>query len=118
MKDLLIQAAKRTGLVDAEQLAEFLESSEEQNARLDEILLRCPYFTEETVLKLFAEAGRRKWLLLAAAPLSPQELSREEELDALRLQINRLQGQLTVHNLRASICQDRGTTRRNAAAGF
>ena len=30
-------------------------------------------------------------LLLAAAPLNPQELSREEELDALRLQINRLQ---------------------------
>jgi len=54
MKDLLIQAAKRTGLVNAEQLAEFLENNEEQNARLDEILLRCPYFTEEAVLKLFA----------------------------------------------------------------
>jgi len=34
-------------------------------------------------------------LLLAAAPLLPQELSREEELDALRLQIDRLQGRLT-----------------------
>lgn len=33
-------------------------------------------------------------LLLAAAPLMPQELSREEELDSLRLQINRLQGRL------------------------
>ncbi len=30
-------------------------------------------------------------LLLAAAPINPQELSREEELDSLRLQINRLQ---------------------------
>jgi general secretion pathway protein E len=54
MKDLLIQAAKRTGLVNAEQLAEFLENNKEQNARLDEVLLRCPYFTEEAVLKLFA----------------------------------------------------------------
>jgi len=54
MKDLLIQAAKRTGLVNAEQLAEFLENNQERNARLDEVLLRCPYFTEEAVLKLFA----------------------------------------------------------------
>ncbi|MCJ7692598.1 MAG: hypothetical protein MUO22_04215, partial [Sedimentisphaerales bacterium] len=54
MKDLLIQTAKRTGLVNAEQLAEFFENNQEQNARLDEVLLRCPYFTEEAVLKLFA----------------------------------------------------------------
>ena len=62
MKDLLIQAAKRTGLVNAEQLAEFLENNEEQNARLDEILLRCPYFTEEAVLKLFAAVLRWEFL--------------------------------------------------------
>jgi len=55
MKDLLIQTAKRTGLVDAEQLAKFLEENSRQE-RLDEILLSCPYFTEEVVLKLFAEA--------------------------------------------------------------
>jgi septal ring factor EnvC (AmiA/AmiB activator) len=39
----------------------------------------------------------RFWLvvcLLAAVPLHPQELSREEELDSLRLQIQRLQGHL------------------------
>jgi len=56
MKDLLVQTARETGLVDAEQLAEFLEKAQEQNARLDEALLRCPYFTEEAVLKLFAAA--------------------------------------------------------------
>ena len=49
MKDLLIQTARRTGLVDAEQLADFLEKNQ-GNDRLDEALLRCPYFTEESVL--------------------------------------------------------------------
>ncbi len=56
MKDLLIQTAKRTGLADAEQLAKFLEENNEQNLRLDELLLGCPYFPEDVVLKLFAEA--------------------------------------------------------------
>ena len=55
MKKLLIQSAKKTGLVDAEQLAEFLESNAGVE-KVDEILLRCPYFTEEKVLKLFAAA--------------------------------------------------------------
>jgi len=55
MKDLLIQTAKRTGLVDARQLAKFLEENT-SHGRLDEALLNCPYFTEDMVLKLFAEA--------------------------------------------------------------
>jgi general secretion pathway protein E len=55
MKNLLIQAARRTGLVDAEQLAKFFEQNTGQE-RVDEALLNCPYFTEEAVLKLFAEA--------------------------------------------------------------
>ena len=55
MKDLLLQTAKRTGLVDAERLAGFFEENTGQ-ARIDEALLNCPYFTEESVLKLFAEA--------------------------------------------------------------
>jgi general secretion pathway protein E len=55
MKDLLIQTAKRTGVVDAEQLAKFLEERKGRE-RLDEALLGCPYFTEDAVLKLFAEA--------------------------------------------------------------
>jgi len=56
MKELLIQTARRTGLVDADQLAKFIETNKGQGKRLDEILLACPYFTEEAVLKLFAEA--------------------------------------------------------------
>ncbi|MHC4518144.1 MAG: type II secretion system ATPase GspE [Planctomycetota bacterium] len=55
MKDLLIQAATRTGLVDVEQLTRFLDENEGRG-RLDEVLLSCPYFTEDIVLKLFAEA--------------------------------------------------------------
>jgi len=61
MKDLLIRTAKRTELVDPEQLARFLEESKGQG-RLDEVLLSCPYFTEEAVLKLFAEALRWTYL--------------------------------------------------------
>ncbi|MFC1781092.1 type II secretion system ATPase GspE [Planctomycetota bacterium] len=55
MKDLLIQTAKRTGLMDSDQLAKFLDEHTEQG-RIDEVLLNCPYFTEDVVLKLFAEA--------------------------------------------------------------
>ncbi|MHC4301606.1 MAG: GspE/PulE family protein, partial [Planctomycetota bacterium] len=55
MKDLLVQTARSTGLVDAEQLATFLEEDTGQG-RIDEALLNCPYFTEDAILKLFAEA--------------------------------------------------------------
>ena len=55
MKELLLQTAKRTGLVDAERLAGFFEESTGQ-VRIDEALLNCPYFTEDAVLRLFAEA--------------------------------------------------------------
>ena len=55
MKDLLLQTARRTGLVDAERLAGFFEENTGQG-RLDEALLNCPYFTEDAVLRLFAEA--------------------------------------------------------------
>ncbi len=62
MKDLLIKTAQRTGIIDADKLAEFLENNTEKGVRLDEQLLRCPYFTEETVLKLFASALGREFL--------------------------------------------------------
>ncbi len=55
MKNLLIQTATRTGLVDAEQLSRFLDENEGKG-RLDEVLLSCPFFTEDMVLKLFAAA--------------------------------------------------------------
>ena len=55
MKELLIQTAKQTGIVDAEVLAKFLEENS-AGRRIDEVLLACPNFTEEQVLRLFASA--------------------------------------------------------------
>jgi len=72
MKDLLIQTANRTGLVDAEQLAKYLENNNE-GERIDDALLRCPYFTEEAVLKLFAAALGREFLVDISAKSVPTE---------------------------------------------
>ena len=72
MKDLLIQTAKRTGLVDAGKLVEFLEN-DTSGDRLDEALLRCPYFTEEEVLKLFAAALGQEFLVDIQAKDVPAE---------------------------------------------
>ncbi len=72
MKELLIQTAKRTGLVDAAQLAEFLEKNQGSD-RIDEVLLRCPYFTEESVLKLFAASLDREYLSEVSANEVPSE---------------------------------------------
>ena len=72
MKDLLIQTAKRTGLVGAEQLTDFLENNN-SGQRLDEALLNCPYFTEEAVLKLFAAALGWEFLVDIPAKSVPAE---------------------------------------------
>ncbi|MFH1717938.1 MAG: type II secretion system ATPase GspE [Planctomycetota bacterium] len=72
MKELLIQTAKRTGLVDAEQLARFLEENA-GSGRIDEALLSCPYFTEEVVLKLFAEALGWEYMPEISAKAVPPE---------------------------------------------
>ncbi len=61
----MIKTAERTGLVDAGQLVRFLDESTDKG-RLDEVLLNCPFFTEEAVLKLFAEA--LGWDYLAEIP--------------------------------------------------
>ncbi len=62
MKDLLIKTAQRTGIVDADMLAKFLEANVNSPVRLDELLLSCPNFTEEAVLRLFAEVLKIKYL--------------------------------------------------------
>ncbi|MHC4482049.1 MAG: type II secretion system ATPase GspE [Planctomycetota bacterium] len=68
----MIQTAKRTGLVDVEQLVRFFEDNEGRE-RLDEALLRCPYFTEEAVLKLFAAALCQEFLPEISAKTVPAE---------------------------------------------
>ncbi|MBN2315192.1 MAG: type II secretion system ATPase GspE [Sedimentisphaerales bacterium] len=72
MKDLLIQTARQTGLVDAEQLARFLEENPGRG-RVDDVLLSCPYFTEDVVLKLFAEALGMEFLPEISAKAVPSE---------------------------------------------
>jgi general secretion pathway protein E len=72
MKDLLLQTARRTGIVDAERLAGFFEENIGQG-RLDEVLLTCPYFTEDAVLRLFAEALGWEFL----AEISPKNVPTE-----------------------------------------
>ncbi len=72
MKELLIKTATKTGLVDVEQLTRFLENHDGKD-RLDEALLRCPYFTEEAVLKLFAAAFGQEYVAeISAADVPPE----------------------------------------------
>jgi general secretion pathway protein E len=72
MKDLLIKTAERTRLVDAGQLARYLEENS-GSGRLDEVLLSCPYFTEDAVLKLFAEALGWEYLSEISPKFVPQQ---------------------------------------------
>ncbi|MDI9433611.1 MAG: type II secretion system ATPase GspE [Planctomycetes bacterium] len=72
MKNLLIQTAERTGLVKVEQLTSFLDQNAGQG-RLDEVLLSCPYFTEDVVLKLFAESLGWEYLSEISEKSVPQE---------------------------------------------
>jgi general secretion pathway protein E len=72
MKELLIQTAKRTGLIDAEQLAKYFEENSSKG-RIDETLLNCPYFTEDVVLKLFAEAFGWDYYNEVPAKMVPSE---------------------------------------------
>ncbi len=92
----MIQTAKRTGLVDTEQLAKFLEQSTGQG-RIDETLLNCPYFTEETVLRLFAEA--LGWEYFAEVPAKDVPVEFIEAVPALYAQHHFLVGiQQESHN--------------------
>ena len=56
MKDILIRTAKRTGIINAEALGAYLEKNAGDGRRIDEALLESPDFTEDAVLRLFAEA--------------------------------------------------------------
>ncbi|MDY0356275.1 MAG: type II secretion system ATPase GspE, partial [Sedimentisphaerales bacterium] len=69
---LLIQTAERTGLVKVEQLTSFLDQNAGQG-RLDEVLLSCPYFTEDVVLKLFAESLGWEYLSEISEKSVPRE---------------------------------------------
>ena len=55
MKDLLIQAAERSGIVDAKVLSDFFTENAEDTRSIDQMMLAAPNFTEDVVLRLFAE---------------------------------------------------------------
>jgi general secretion pathway protein E len=76
MKELLIQTAKQTGIVDGDKLAKFLEENP-TGRRIDEVLLACPHFTEEQVLRLFAKAMGNEFLTEIHAKQVPEEFVRE-----------------------------------------
>jgi general secretion pathway protein E len=56
MKDILIRTAQRTSIIDAEALSAYLDKNAGDGRRIDETLLESPDFTEDAVLRLFAEA--------------------------------------------------------------
>jgi general secretion pathway protein E len=56
MKELLIQTAQHTGVMDAEVLKRYFSEHAEDKRRVDQLLLSAPTFTEDVVLKLFASA--------------------------------------------------------------
>jgi len=70
---MLIQTARESGLVDVDKLAEFFRNNKDNNSRLDELLLGCPYFTEEMVLKLFAKTLGWQFLHEIPAACVPAE---------------------------------------------
>lgn len=55
MKDLLIQAAQRSGIVNVQMLNDFFTEHGDDTRRIDQMLLNAPTFTEDVVLRLFAE---------------------------------------------------------------
>lgn len=61
MKNLLIKTARETGLLDADKLADYLQNNRGDQP-IDQFLLNCPYFTEESILKLFAAALNQEFL--------------------------------------------------------
>jgi general secretion pathway protein E len=62
MKDLLIQAARRSGIADADELSRYFDENADDPRRADELLLAAPNFTEDIVLKLFAQALDMEYL--------------------------------------------------------
>jgi general secretion pathway protein E len=73
MKQLLLKVAKDSGIVDAEQLARVFEENSNDTRRIDEMLLACPHFTEDAVLKLFASALKLEYFADIPAEKVPPE---------------------------------------------
>ena len=55
MKEKLLEIAQRTKIIDHDALADFFAKQTDEDQRIDQALLDSVFFTEEQVLKLFAE---------------------------------------------------------------
>jgi general secretion pathway protein E len=73
MKDLLIQTARHSGIADADELSKYFDENADDPRRADELLLGAPNFTEDTVLKLFAQALGIEYLSEIAGSEVPAE---------------------------------------------
>ncbi|HIJ71391.1 MAG TPA: type II secretion system ATPase GspE [Planctomycetes bacterium] len=73
MKDLLIQTARSSGIADADVLSKYFDENADDARRADELLLAAPAFTEDTVLKLFAETLGLEYLAEVPASDVPAE---------------------------------------------
>ncbi len=73
MKELLIQAADRSGVVNAGMLREFFDQHTDDARRVDQVLLTAPNFTEDVVLRLFAEALALEYVEEIDANCVPRE---------------------------------------------
>ncbi len=73
MNDLLINTAKRTGIIDAEALSAWFAANTGDSRRTDELMLANPNFTEEAVLKLFAESMSLEYFPEISASDVPKE---------------------------------------------
>ncbi|MGH2272350.1 type II secretion system ATPase GspE [Anaerohalosphaeraceae bacterium U12dextr] len=62
MKELLIQTAQQTGILDAGALKRYFDEHAEDKRRVDQLLLMAPSFTEDAVLKLFAAALKMDYI--------------------------------------------------------
>ncbi len=69
----MIKTAEQTEIVDAGQLRAYLDERRESTARIDEMLLACPNFTEEAVLKLLAAVMGLQFIEEIDAKLVPKE---------------------------------------------
>ena len=96
MQNLLIQTAQRSGLVDAEALSKYFDDNAADPRRADKLLLAAPDFTEDVVLKLFAQALGIEYLVEIKASDVPAEFI--ESVPATYAQHHYLIGVKTNHD--------------------
>lgn len=97
MKELLIQAAERSGVIDSDSLRDFLTENADDTRRVDQILLSAPNYTEDAVLRLFAEAFGVKYFDEIDAATVPEQF------------IESIPAPYAQHHYVIGVCQEEGS---------